>query len=476
LPDPDIALAEGFPPATRADWLALVEKTLKGAGPETLVSQGAGGLSIQPLYARATAPEEFTPGRRGGARAWDIRALTRSPTRAGARAALLEDLAGGAASAIVALDDGDGGAPVDSADGLAEVLDGVLIDVAPIALQAGFLGPQAADWLSATAKGSPAAPLAFHLDPLSTFAARGASAGPIEAHLAAAANAAARLAPIHPRASLFLASGVVVHETGGSPAEELAFALAAALAYAKALIAEGVGMEDAFAAVVLGLAADGDPLISVAKLRAARLAWARLTGACGSEAPATIEARSSRRMLTKADPWTNMVRLTAAGFAAAVGGADAIVLGTFTDALGLPTAFARRTARNTQLILMEEGHLGAVSDPVAGSGAFEVLSADIARGAWARFTAIETAGGLVTALRDGLIAGEARASRAVLKAALADGGLRLVGVTDFIAPETRPAAVEPPPTSLAIPPDTRLPGPDSQCPPLTPVSLEDLAR
>ena len=171
-----------------------------------------------------------------------------------------------------------------------------------------------------------------------------------------------------------------------------------------------------------------------------------------------------------------MVRLTAAGLAAAVGGADAVVLGAFTDALGLATPFARRSSRNTQLILMEEGHLGAVADPVAGSGAFEALSADIARAAWAQFNAIEAAGGPVAALRDGLLARETQASAAELKAALADGRLRVVGVTDFTAPETRPAAVEPPPEGAATPPDSRLPGPDSQCPPLTPVSLEGLAQ
>jgi methylmalonyl-CoA mutase len=472
---PDSALAHDFPPATHADWLALVEKTLKGAGVETLVSKAPGGLAIQPLYEAGAAPRAFTPAPRGGERPWDIRVRVDHPTDA--RAALLGDLAGGAASAILVIDDGGShGARVGSAEALAAVLDGVLIDVAPIALEAGFLGPKAADWLSAAAKGSPAAPLAFHLDPLSAFAARGASPGPIEAHLIAAANLAARLAPVHPKASFFLASGAVVHEAGGSPAQELAFALAAALAYAKALTRAGVAMEAVFAAIVLGLTVDSDPLISVAKLRAARMAWARLTGACGASAPAVIEARSSRRMLTRADPWTNMVRLTAAGLAAAVGGADAIVLGAFTDALGLPTPFARRASRNTQLILMEEGHLGAVADPVAGSGAFEALSADIARAAWARFNAIEAAGGLVAALIDGMVADEVEASRAQLRAGFAAGALRLIGVTDFAADEDRPAAVdttEPPAGGV---PDPRLPGPDSHCPALTPIRLESLAQ
>jgi methylmalonyl-CoA mutase len=266
-----------------------------------------------------------------------------------------------------------------------------------------------------------------------------------------------------------------VHEAGGGPAQELALALAATLAYAKALTGAGLPVEQALSTTVIGLAVDCDPMISIAKLRAARLVWGRLAGALGAQTPAVIEARSSMRMLTKVDPWTNMVRLTAAGMAAAVGGADAIALGAFTDALGLPTAFASRMARNIQLILMEEGHLGAVADPVAGSGAFEALSQDLARAAWARFNAIEAAGGLAAALQGGLISREAEQARDGLTEALGAGDLRIVGVTDFRAEAARPAPVDDIAFEAPPAPDARLPGPDSDCPPLAPVTLEGLA-
>jgi methylmalonyl-CoA mutase len=160
--------------------------------------------------------------------------------------------------------------------------------------------------------------------------------------------------------------------------------------------------------------------------------------------------------------------------AAAIGGADSIVLGAFTDPLGFPTAFARRLSRNTQLILMDEGHLGAVADPVAGSGAHEALARDLARDAWARFNTIEAAGGLVSALRDGGIAREVETARDDLKQALAAGTLRIVGVTDFRAEQSRPPAIDETPYEVRQAPDTRLPGSDSHCPPLTPITLEDL--
>jgi methylmalonyl-CoA mutase len=471
-----LSLAEGFPPATRADWQALVERTLKGAGADSLAIRGPDGLEIEPLYEPSLGPQGFAPAPRGGERPWDIRARIRHPNPTRAHDAILDEFAGGAVSVLVTLDRGHGeGVAVGSPEALAELLDEVLIDVAPVALDAGFLGVKAANWLSAAAKGSPAAPLAFHLDPLGAFAREGASPGSIDGHLIAAADVAARLTSIHPKASFFLASGAVVHEAGGTPAQELAFALAAALTYAKALTQAGLSLERALATIVVGLAVDSDLMISIAKLRAGRLVWTRLTGALGAESPATIEARSSARMLTRVDPWTNMVRLTTAGVAAAVGGANAIALGAFTDALGLPTAFARRMARNTQLILMEEGHLGAVADPVAGSGAFEALSRDLAQAAWIKFNAIEAAGGLEAALRDGIIGHEVEKAREDLAEALESGDLRIVGVTEFRAEATRPAPLDEETFKVAPAPDTRLPGTDNHCPPLLPITLEGLA-
>ncbi|MGH7022397.1 MAG: methylmalonyl-CoA mutase family protein [Caulobacteraceae bacterium] len=468
-------LADGFAPAMRANWLALVEKTLKGAGVETLTTRGTDGLAIAPLYEPSLEPEPFIPAPRGGERPWDIRARVRQPGLTLARDAVAEDLAGGAASIILAIrQTGAEGIAVTCRDDMARVVEEVLIDVAPVALDAGFLGPEAAEWLSGAAKASPAAPLAFHFDPLGAFARSGASPGPIENHLISAANTAARMAPIYPAASFFLASGAVAHEAGGGPAEELAFALASALAYLKAMVRAGLSIEAAGAGVVLGLAVDTDPLISISKLRAARMLWARMAGVCGAPAPARIEARSSLRMLTTSDPWTNMVRLTAACLAGAVGGDDAMVLGAFTDALGLPTAFARRMARNTQLILMDEGHVGTTGDPVAGAGAFEALTRDLARATWARFNAIEAAGGVVAALREGLIAREVQASRKELAAAIAAGEMKIVGVTDFRALDAKPVAVEEAPADLPRAPEARLPGPDSACPALNAISLEDL--
>ncbi|MCR5879320.1 methylmalonyl-CoA mutase family protein [Phenylobacterium sp. J367] len=457
-----------FPPASEDAWRVLVAKTLGEAPFESLQKTTVEGLPIQPLYPAADAPAAFPPRPFDETRAWDVRTLTAQPDAARANAEILADLEGGAASTVVKIDPtGEAGVAVGSAEGLARVLQGVIVELAPVALDAGFLGPKAADWLGAVAKASPGAKLNLHMDPLSAFAETGASPGPIESHLVSAATVGVRLAETYPQAQLMLASGRVVHEAGGGEALEVAFAAASALAYAKALVRAGMPVRDALARITLGLSADADYFVTIAKLRAARAVFARLAIASGADGLARIEARTSRRMLAARDAWTNMIRLTAAGFGAAAGGADAVVLGAFTDAIGRPTAFARRQSRNAQLVLMEEAHIGRVADPAAGAGYIEALTDEIARAAWTKFQAIEAAGGIIAALTSGLIAREVDAANAARPAP------KLVGVNAFPPDKESPVEVDRSEPTAVDAPSPRLPGPDAACPPLAPIRIAE---
>lgn len=465
------SLAAAFPPASAADWRALVAKTLGDKPFDSLTRPTFEGLAVEPLYTADNTPQPLAIAVRpfDAERPWDLRVAVAHPDPVRANVELLADLEGGAASGLLRLDPtGQTGVAVGSADDLARALDSVLLELAPVALDAGFLGPKAAEWLSSLAKSSPGALLRFHLDPLSAFAQGGASPGPIDDHVALAAATAARMAETYPQAQLFLASGRVVHEAGGGEAGELAFAAAAAVAYAKALVQAGLPADQAFAGITLGLAADADYFLTIAKLRAARAVWARITAACGAPVAARIEARSSARMLTRQDPWTNMLRLTSAGFGAAVGGADSVILGAFTDAIGEPNAFARRQSRNTQLVLMEEAHIGRVADPAAGAGYVEALTDEIARAAWAQFQAIEAAGGLAAALAKGLVAAEVAK---VAEARAAAGQPKIVGVTAFPPTDAAPVEVETPERRAVAAPSVALPGADSVCPALAPVRI-----
>ena len=208
--------------ATRARWMALVEKTLKGQSfDDALTVKTPDGLTIQPLY---TAEDGVAVARdlraRDADRPWDLRMRAAHPDPRQTAAEIMKDLEGGAASVLLAIDPtGQAGVAIGSQDDLAQALNGVLLDLAPVALDAGFLGPKAADWLGALAKSAPNAPLAFHMDPLTAFAQAGASPGPIESHLVSAATVGQRLAQTYAKASLFLATGRAAHEAGGSNTE-----------------------------------------------------------------------------------------------------------------------------------------------------------------------------------------------------------------------------------------------------------------
>ena len=196
-----------------------------------------------------------------------------------------------------------------------------------------------------------------------------------------------------------VADGRVIHDAGGSEVQELAFVLAAGVAYLRAMESAGVALEDAQGMIYARLAADADQFLTMAKFRALRLLWARIEQACGlTPKPSFIAADTAWRMLTQRDPYVNMLRATMATFSAGLGGANAITVLPHTLALGLPDPFARRVARNTQLVLLEESNLAKVSDPAAGSGGIETLTQQLCEAAWALFQEIEKAGGVFAAL------------------------------------------------------------------------------
>ena len=455
-------MSQPFPIPSPADWRAEAEKALKGRPVEGLVHLDADHLTTRPLYGRANAAEAVFAPRATDAdgRPWDLRTQVEGDEPEAVNAAVLADLEGGAASVILS------GEVLTDSEPLGRALNGVTLELAPVGLDAGLAGPDAANALAVVAKGSPRAKLMFHMDPLSAFAATGGSPRAIEEHLSLAANTAARHAGAYPEASFFLATGRAAHEAGGSAGQELGFAAAAAAACLRAALAAGLPVERALAGTVLGVSVDAGYFDSLAKVRALRLIWRSISKAFGHDTLARIEARSSRRMLAARDPWPNLLRLTAAGFAGAVGGADAVVLDGFSRALGRPDGSARRQARNTQLILMEEAHVGRVADPAAGSWFLDHRTRDLAEAGWAEFQRIEREGGIVASLRGGALQQRIAASRASGKAALSEGGGQMVGVTKFVDADVRSVTVE---ASTASVPSI---GGDA-CLPLTPLRWAD---
>lgn len=456
-------MSPDFPKPTRDQWQAQAEKGLKGRPLSDLDWTDADGNTVAPLQTAADGIPPIMAPRPTNAdgRAWDIRSLIEGDAAEPVNAAVLAELEGGAASVIVC-----GNITADP-EPLAQALSGVALELAPAGLDAGFDGPDAANALAVVAKGSPRARLLFHMDPISAFAKAGGSPRPIHDHLMLSANTGFRHIGAYPQARLFMASGRVAHEAGASAGQELGFATASIVAHLRAGIEAGMTAAQVLDTTVIGLSVDAEYFEALTKIRAMRLIWASLSGAVGHVCPALIEVRSSRRMLSGRDPWPNLLRLTAAGFAGAVGGADAVVLDGFSRAHGPVDDFARRQARNTQLILMEEAHLGRVDDPAAGSWSLDQRTRHIAQAGWTEFQRIEAEGGLVASLTSGAVQGRIAASREALTTAFTQGQRHLVGVTKFVDPEPRPTGREPGPHSQTKPLT------QSQITPLNPIRLAE---
>jgi methylmalonyl-CoA mutase len=440
----DLTFAAEFPAATREQWVALASRVLKGKPLETLTARTSDGIAIEPLYARVAHDARIAT-RQGR---WQVMARIDHPDPAAANAQAVEELEGGA-NGLVLVGAGAVGAHGYGlmADTVARVLDGVLLD-AGIAIEFD-LSPQTKDLplaLAALVKergiASANVDIRFGFDPLGASVHNGgfplawAQFAPLTAKLAA------DLAAQGFKRALLAADGRIVHGASGTEAQELAYVIAVGVTYLRAFEEHGIALDDARRMIFFRLAADADQLLTIAKFRTLRTLWARVEESCGlAPAPAFIAAETAWRMMTRNDPQVNILRTTIATFAAAIGGADAITVLPFTAACGLPDAFARRIARNTQLILIEEAGVGRVADPTAGTGWSEQLTDELCRKSWELFQEIEAEGGAPAALELGLIQSKVAAACAERERAAASRRATLVGANEFPDLGEAPAAV-----------------------------------
>ena len=367
-----------FPAATREQWLKLVAGVLKGADfDKVLTSTTADGLRLQPLYDKAL-PRAAVPGRAPGA-AWTVMQRVDHPDPEEARRLALDDLEGGADGLQLVFDGAHGAHGFGLRDGGAATLDaalaGIMLDAGiRLELDLSVACKDAADTLAAKILGEGIPPssvdIAFGYDPLGQVAAMGGTPIGWDQLAPLFAGLAGGIAAKGFRGPVASADGRLVHAAGGSEAQELAYVLAAALAYWRALETAGITPAEGRALIGFRMAADSDQFLTLAKFRALRRLWARIEAGAGLDPrPIRLHAETAWRMATRRDPWVNLLRATTAVFAAGLGGADSIAVQPFTLALGLPDAFARRLARNTQLVLLQESNLARVADPAGGSGA-----------------------------------------------------------------------------------------------------------
>jgi methylmalonyl-CoA mutase len=406
---------------------------LKGANLETLVSKTADGVRIEPVYPPAEGPRAL---RSGGS--WRIVARVDHPDADEANAQALEDLANGADGLQIVFSGGLGAygfglRRFDSAS-LHRAFDGVRFDGG-----GNFeldLGPDGYDQalgfgalIERSGANPEACPVAFGLDPFAAVA-RGPFPADWRAQARRTVETALALRSKGFQGPFLVADARAVHAAGGSAAQELAFALAAAVALLRRLEEIGTPPAEAHTLIAFRLAADADELATLSKFRALRIAWSRVEDACGLEPRAAhVQAESAWRMMTARDPTVNVMRGAAAAFSAGLGGADSVSILPHTLAAGLPDDLARRLARNAQLILLRESNLGFVADPAAGAGAFEAMTRALCDEGWRLFQEVERQGGLPPALASGAFQREVAASAAALSRNVASLKAPITGVS-----------------------------------------------
>jgi methylmalonyl-CoA mutase len=435
----DLQLAAEFPPATYEDWRKLVDGVLKGAPFEKLVGKTYDGLKIDPIYRRATNTGPIAA--RAAATPWQILQRVDHPDAAQANAQALHDLENGATGLEFEFATGPGARGFGLADAskktLARACGGIHLDAGiMIALNPVIgrenAGETFADMVEARKLDPAKLDLHFNYQALSTVAVRGAAAATWTDYEKPFGQVVNGLIKRGFKGPFVLADGRPVHDAGGSEVQELAFTLALGLSYLRMLEAAGIDLDAARAAISFRLSADADQFLTMAKFRALRRLWTRVEQACGlAPKPIFVSAQTAWRMLTRRDPNVNMLRATMATFAAGLGGANAITVLPHTLALGLPDEFARRVARNTQLVLLEESNLAKVSDPAAGSGGIETLTSQLCDAAWALFQEVEKAGGIFPALEQNLLQSKVAATRAQRETNVAKRRDVLTGASEF---------------------------------------------
>jgi len=363
-----LRLTDDFPVSTEADWQALVEKGLQSAEFESLTRQTDDNLVRGPLSTSNDLPEKTEPLPRAGApllegRPWHVTAPVRDPEIAQANKQALEDLSGGASALRITL--GESGVLIKNTNEMNRLLDKVYTDLIPIVV-------------------------APNNDIGNAALLKNLNIGNVCLGFGPKTDGLKKLATEIPENwRLLTINATRVHDTGGTEAQELAY-FASSATHAYRILGQ-----DAAKHMGVELTTHQDGHLSIAKLRAARRIYARIAESFGvKDAPFSLHTITSKRMMQSTDPWTNMLRVMSAGFAAVVGGADFITTRPFTDAIGHATGFGHRIARNMQLMMKEESQLGQVKDAAYGSYFHERMTESLAQAAWTEFQQIESEGGL----------------------------------------------------------------------------------
>ena len=451
-------LADGFKAVTRADWVDMVEKGLKGRTISDISSELTyEGVALKPIYGRddedlSAAGNNYTQtmakvrcelnssSKQNG---WQIRQAYFQSDPEAINLNIKKDISGGANSLLLKVThepDGikAGAAHIRSITDLEKLLNGIDLESNSISFMPDNSAIVLASMFSALMQkrrinfskifGN------FGGDPVGSLASSGRLEGNINEHLKSVSELAAWNIKNMPGMRAFNIDTTAYHAAGVTETEDLAIAMSTAVTYLRSMVSNGLNVKQAFEQVSFTISVGTDVFQVIAKLRAARFIWSRIAMACGVKKnmkPMQLDAITATRILSRRDIAVNMLRSTSACFAAGTGGATSVTLYPHTYLLGIENSKARRIVRNTQNILINESSLGRVTDPGGGSHYVEYLTREFAKSSWGIFQEIEAKGGVFSNLISGEIQKMAEKSWASRQMNLANRNEPLTGVSSF---------------------------------------------
>jgi methylmalonyl-CoA mutase len=452
------------------DWKAAASKDLRGADPEVLDTTTPEGIVVHPLYTAADTAElatdslpGFAPFTRGvratmyTGRPWTVRQYAGFSTAEESNAFYRRNLAGGQQGVSVAFDlathrgydsdhervvgdVGKAGVAIDSVEDMKILFDGIPLEKMSVSMTMnGAVIPVLAMFVVAgEEQGVDRAALSGTIqnDILKEFMVRNTYIYPPAPSMRIVADIIEFTANEMPKFNSISISGYHMQEAGATAVQELAFTIADGKEYVRAALAKGLDV-DAFAGRLSFFFAIGmDFFMEVAKLRAARVLWHRVMSEFEPKKPQSLMLRThcqtSGVSLTEQDPYNNVVRTTIEAMAAVLGGTQSLHTNAFDEALGLPTDFSARIARNTQLIIAEETGVTRTVDPLGGSYYIEALTTELVDSAWELIEEVEGLGGMTKAVESGMPKLRIEESAARKQARVDRGEDVIVGVNKYV--------------------------------------------
>jgi methylmalonyl-CoA mutase len=451
-------------------WRDLASKELKGAPPESLTWETPEGIAVKPLYTAADLEaletvgglpgvEPFVRGPRAtmyANRPWTIRQYAGFSTAEESNAFYRQNLAAGQMGLSVAFDlathrgydsdhprvvgdVGKAGVAIDSVEDMKLLFDGIPLDKMSVSMTMnGAVLPVLAGYVvAAEEQGVSQDKLTGTIqnDILKEFMVRNTYIYPPAPSMRIVGDIIEHTAKFMPRFNSISISGYHMQEAGATAVQELGFTLADGLEYARFAASRGLSVDEFAGRLSFFFAIGMNFFMEVAKLRAARLLWSRIMTDLGAQKPGSkmlrTHCQTSGVSLTEQDPYNNIVRTAYEALASVLGGTQSLHTNGFDEAIALPSDFAARIARNTQLILAEETGVTHVIDPLGGSYYVEALTQSLANEAWALIQEVEGLGGMTKAVESGMPKLRIEEAAARRQARVDRGEEAIVGVNKY---------------------------------------------